>query len=106
MRSSLLEKAIDNLIYATNKVLVADNKKPWCLVLNLKDDGPDANEFRDAERKVAEISKAMGKESVQVKTSSFSESAFDRYLESAPHLKKWAEANPAAAKKLKSCPSA
>ena len=31
---------------------------------------------------------------------------YQQYLESAPHLKAWAEANPKAAAKFKSCPQA
>ena len=48
----------------------------------------------------------MGEGALSVGKTKSVDDLYEQYLDSAPHLKTWAEANPAAAAKFKSCPSA
>ena len=105
MRRSLFESAVHEVEDIALKLLVPDDKKPWCLVLKPKEGSPDFEMLRDAERKASRLAKVLGEDPVRPKTSYLDEHEYNNYLESAPHLKKWAEANPDAADKFKSCPS-
>ena len=51
------------------------------------------------------IRESLEMEPLATKAGASSDAEFEKYLDNAPHLRTWAEANPAAAVKFKSCPS-
>ena len=105
MRRGLLNLLLQDLEELKGKLLVQDSTKPWCsrLVLDAKD--PNSARYQEVFSKANNISVAMGEGGLNVRKNKSVDDLYKKYLDSAPHLKTWAEANPAAAAKFKSCPS-
>ena len=105
MRRGLLNLLLQDLEELKGKLLVQDSTKPWCsrLVLDAKD--PNSARYQEVWSKANNISVAMGEGGLNIHKNKSVDDLYKQCLDSAPHLKTWAEANPAAAAKFKSCPS-
>tara|TARA_B100000674_G_scaffold481908_1_gene483510 strand:+ start:70 stop:960 length:891 start_codon:yes stop_codon:yes gene_type:complete len=106
MRRDLLDRLLLNLEGLKSKLLVQDSTKPWCSKLVLDANDPNSARYQKVFLRANNISVAMGEGALSVGKTKSVDDLYEQYLDSAPHLKTWAEANPAAAAKFKSCPSA
>ena len=102
----MLDRLLLNLEELKSKLLVQDSKKPWCSKLVLDANDPNSARYQEVFSKANNISVDMGEGMLTVGNNKSVDDLYEQYLDSAPHLKTWAEANPAAAAKFKSCPSA
>ena len=105
MRRGLLNLLLQDLEELKGKLLVQDSKKPWCSRLVLDANDSNSARYQEVFSKANNISVAMGEGGLNVRKNKSVDDLYKQYLDSVPHLKTWAEANPAAATKFKSCPS-
>ena len=103
-RKSKLNEALNLLSSARKKLVISNTKKPWFSIIDLNKSPEDSAVYRDSLKGVNEIKAALGMHPVQEETSISADAKYQQYLENAPHLRIWAEANPAAAAKFKPCP--
>lgn len=106
MRRGLLDRLLSDLEELKGELLVQDSKKPWCFKLALDANDSDSVRYQEVFSKANNISVAMGESALNLGINKSVDDLYEQYLDSAPHLKIWAEANPSEAVKFKSCPSA
>ena len=78
--------------------------KPWCKRVLLTNN-EESDDYRDALEKLNRQRVAMGLDKMTRSFSLVNQDEFEEYIDNSPRLKVWAEANPAAAEKFRSCPS-
>ncbi|MCB4407939.1 hypothetical protein [Synechococcus sp. MU1642] len=105
VRKAKLNNALDALSDAKKRLITSNEQKPWCSRLDFEKSPEDTAVYRNLLDKVNAIKAALGLDSMTEEVSISGDDKYQDYLESAPHLKVWAEANPVAAEKFKSCPS-
>ena len=87
-------------------LLVTTKSKPWCTRIDLSGSSGDPSKYQSLLNSIQVIRESLEMEPLATKAGASSDAEFEKYLDNAPHLRTWAEANPAAAAKFKSCPSA
>ena len=102
-RLTVMESKLDAKV---NPLLVTAKSKPWCTRIDLSGASGDPSKYQSLLNNIQVIRESLKMEPLATKTGSASDVEFEKYLDSAPHLRTWAEANPAAAVKFKSCPHA
>ena len=78
--------------------------KPWCKQLTLTGN-KESKQYENSLKALNDHRLSMGLEVESPVYGVPDEKVFEEYMSKAPHMKVWAEANPAAAAKFKSCPS-
>ena len=84
-----------------NSITRANPKKPWCSTLDRSLSPVNARKADIVEAKMSDFSVDI--RSLPEFATQRLEGSFDDYLKSNPNIKAWADANPAAAKKLRQC---
>ena len=87
-------------------LLVTTKSKPWYARMDLSGSSGDLPKYQSLLNNIQVIRESLEMGPLATKTGAPSDAEFEKYLDNAPHLRTWAEANPAAAAKFKSCPSA
>ena len=99
-------QSIDRKIAADRSVLYVENdRRPWCLT-SLASEFPLINQRYQANLvKSNKIRMLLGQEPIEGIDSGTQEAKWQKHLAANPNLKIWAEANPAAASKVRDCPA-
>ena len=101
-RLAVMESRLDA---EASSLLVTAKSKPWCTRIDLSGVSGDPSEYQSLLNNIQVVRESLEMEPLSSKAGAPSDAEFEKYLDSAPHLRTWAEANPAAAEKFKSCPS-
>lgn len=102
LKSSLTEAMVNKLEEYKKALLVEDNRKPWCSSIDLSTESPERSKYLQKKQLVIDLYNDLDTKYVPDESAN-SEIKWAEYLESNPNMKKWAEANPEAAKSHKSC---
>ena len=102
LKSSLTETMVNKLEEYKKALLIEDKRKPWCSSIDLSTESPERSKYLRQKQLVIDLYNDLDTEYVPDESDQ-SEAKWSEYLELNPHMKKWAEANPEAAKTHKSC---
>ena len=98
---AVMESKLDAVI---KPLLVTTKSKPWCTRIDLSGSSGDPSKYQSLLNSIQVIRESLEMEPLATKAGASSDAEFEKYLDNAPHLRTWAEANPAAAAKFKYCP--
>ena len=98
---------LDTKLTKLEKLLaVVDSKKPWCVKINKTQLPSVYSEYLETLNNSNKLRGLLNEDDRIDPAGIDSETSWKQFLEANPSTKVWAEANPAAAAKFKSCPSA
>jgi hypothetical protein len=105
----LYEKGLTNSMNALEKsrkrVLVQNERKPWCSYLDLTKRSQESIQYETDLARVNAVRKNLGLEALEDQNSASTSEQWNAHLAKTPGLKAWAAAYPKQAESLKSCNS-
>ena len=102
LKSGLTEAMVNKLEEYKKALLIEDRRKPWCSSIDLSTESPERSKYLKQKQLVIDLYNDLGTKYVPDESAN-SDVKWAEYLESNPNMKKWAEANPEAAKEHQSC---
>ena len=97
-------KVVDSKIASDKSILYTkDSKKPWCSVSLASKYPLISRRYQDNLSKSNKIRLILGENPLEGIDEGSHEAKWQKYLEGHPNLKIWAEANPTAAERVRSC---
>lgn len=103
IRQSALEKQENRLVSEAQKLMIINNKKPWCSKLDLTGKAGDITTYKSILDSVNRLRKQLSLPEYSQNLSASSDSKWVAYLAEKPDMKMWAQSNKQAASKLQDC---
>ena len=102
IKSGLAQEMLDKLEEYKKPLLVVNNRKPWCSSIDLNTESAERSKYLQQKQLIVDLYNDLDMEYEPDEIGN-SDIRWEEYLKSNPNMKKWAEANPEAAKSHKSC---